>query len=133
MQDSSSTLTILATVAYKSVHFSFRTDIHRPKLPIDHKYLQFISLLNWYKSVSKLGVMVIGEGGLVPRRQLRAEGPACVLGMGTANPPTEFLQEGYPDFFFNITNCSEKEALKSKFQRICKLTIDVFDKVYCLA
>lgn len=58
-------------------------------------------------------------GGLLPRCQPRAEGPACVLGMGTANPPTEFLQEGYPDFFFNITNCSEKDELKAKFQRIC--------------
>jgi chalcone synthase len=43
-----------------------------------------------------------------------------VLGIGTAVPPTEFLQSEYPDFFFNITNCSEKEALKAKFKRICK-------------
>lgn len=64
-------------------------------------------------------------GGLVPRCQPRADGPACVLGIGTANPPTEFLQEGYPDFFFNITNCSEKDALKAKFQRICTSSIIV--------
>jgi chalcone synthase len=53
------------------------------------------------------------------RGQPRAEGPACVLGIGTAVPPTEFLQADYPDFFFSITNTSHKEALKAKFKRIC--------------
>jgi len=57
---------------------------------------------------------------VLPRGQPRAEGPACVLGIGTAVPPAEFLQTEYPDFFFNITNCSDKEALKAKFKRICK-------------
>ena len=60
----------------------------------------------------------------MPRGQTRADGPACVLGIGTAVPPTEFLQSEYPDFFFNITNCSEKEALKAKFKRICKSPFD---------
>ncbi|KAG0570989.1 hypothetical protein KC19_6G202900 [Ceratodon purpureus] len=55
----------------------------------------------------------------IPRGQPRADGPACVLGIGTAVPPTEFLQTEYPDFFFNITNTSEKEVLKAKFKRIC--------------
>jgi chalcone synthase len=59
-------------------------------------------------------------GGLQPRCQARADGPACVLGMGMANPPTEILQEGYPDRFFDITNSSDKLALKAKFKRICK-------------
>jgi chalcone synthase len=58
-------------------------------------------------------------GGLQPRCQARADGPACVLGMGMANPPTEILQEGYPDRFFDITNSSDKLALKAKFKRIC--------------
>jgi chalcone synthase len=61
-----------------------------------------------------------GEVAVLPRGQPRAEGPACVLGIGTAVPPTEFLQSEYPDFFFNITNTSDKEALKAKFKRICK-------------
>lgn len=56
---------------------------------------------------------------VLPRGQPRAEGPASVLGIGTAVPPTEFLQSEYPDFFFEVTKCSEKEALKAKFKRIC--------------
>lgn len=61
------------------------------------------------------------NGAPVPfRGQPRAEGPACVLGIGTAVPPAEFLQSEYPDFFFNITNCGDKEALKAKFKRICE-------------
>nr|PNR34864.1 hypothetical protein PHYPA_022762 [Physcomitrium patens] len=55
----------------------------------------------------------------LPRGQPCAEGPACVLGIGTAVPLAEFLQSEYPDFFFNITNCGEKEALKAKFKCIC--------------
>ena len=56
----------------------------------------------------------------LPRGQPRADGPASVLGIGTAVPPAEFLQSEYPDFFFNITNCGDKDALKAKFKRICK-------------
>jgi chalcone synthase len=56
----------------------------------------------------------------LPRGQPRADGPASVLGIGTAVPPAEFLQSEYPDFFFNITNCGDKENLKAKFKRICK-------------
>jgi chalcone synthase len=56
---------------------------------------------------------------VLPRGQPRAEGPASVLGIGTAVPPTEFLQSEYPDFFFEVTKCSEKKVLKGKFVRIC--------------
>jgi chalcone synthase len=55
----------------------------------------------------------------LPRGQPRADGPACVLGIGTAVPPTEFLQSDYPDFFFSVTNTGDKDALKAKFKRIC--------------
>ena len=61
--------------------------------------------------------------GSLPRGQPRADGPASVMGIGTAVPPAEFLQSEYPDFFFNITNCGDKENLKAKFKRICKLFI----------
>jgi hypothetical protein len=54
------------------------------------------------------------------RSQQRAEGPATVLGIGTAVPPTEFPQSSYPDLFFDICNCNEKTELKAKFKRICK-------------
>ena len=50
----------------------------------------------------------------------RAQGPASVLAIGTANPPNEFLQSNYPDFYFNITNSNHMTNLKVKFQRICK-------------
>lgn len=56
-----------------------------------------------------------------PRRVARAEGPATVLAIGTATPPTAFEQSTYPDYFFDITNCSHKTELKEKFERICKL------------
>ncbi|XP_024389788.1 chalcone synthase J-like [Physcomitrium patens] len=56
---------------------------------------------------------------VLPKGQPRAEGPACVSRNGTAVPSTEFLKSDYPDFFFNITNTCDKEALKVKFKRIC--------------
>ncbi|BBN03342.1 chalcone synthase [Marchantia polymorpha subsp. ruderalis] len=50
----------------------------------------------------------------------RATGPATVLAIGRATPPTAYPQSEYPDFFFNITNSNEKTALKAKFARICQ-------------
>lgn len=56
-------------------------------------------------------------------RHQRATGPATVLAIGKANPPTAFPQSEYPDFFFDITNCNDKTALKAKFARICKFLL----------
>ncbi|OAE21225.1 hypothetical protein AXG93_3833s1030 [Marchantia polymorpha subsp. ruderalis] len=53
-------------------------------------------------------------------RHPRAVGPATVLAIGKATPPTAFPQSEYPDFFFDITNTSHKTELKAKFARICK-------------
>lgn len=39
--------------------------------------------------------------------------------MGRATPPRKIDQATYPDWYFNITNCNEKEELKKKMQRIC--------------
>ncbi|CAM6099909.1 unnamed protein product [Calypogeia fissa] len=50
----------------------------------------------------------------------RAEGPATVLAIGKAVPPTAYPQSEYADFYFNVTNCNDKTLLKSKFARICK-------------
>ncbi|GLT88200.1 hypothetical protein SLE2022_062350 [Rubroshorea leprosula] len=50
----------------------------------------------------------------------RAEGPATVLAIGTANPPNVYYQSTYPDYFFRITNSEHKTDLKQKFQRICE-------------
>ena len=43
----------------------------------------------------------------------RAEGPATVLAIGKAVPPTAYPQSEYSDFFFDITNTNEKTALKA--------------------
>ncbi|KAM0840275.1 hypothetical protein ACQ4PT_059768 [Festuca glaucescens] len=37
------------------------------------------------------------------RRSQRADGPAAVLSIGTANPPNCVRQEEYPDYYFRIT------------------------------
>ncbi|XP_024030364.1 chalcone synthase, partial [Morus notabilis] len=54
------------------------------------------------------------------RKAQRAEGPAAVLAIGTANPPNFFMQADYPDFYFRITNSEHKTELKHKFRRMCE-------------
>ena len=61
-----------------------------------------------------------GSFKAVPRKMERADGPATVLAIGTANPPNVFYQSDYPEFYFNITNSNHMSELKEKFQRICK-------------
>ncbi|CAJ2637838.1 unnamed protein product [Trifolium pratense] len=51
------------------------------------------------------------------RKAQRAEGPATILAIGTANPPNKVDQSTYPDFYFKITNSEHKAELKQKFQR----------------
>ncbi|KAJ6851944.1 chalcone synthase C2 [Iris pallida] len=54
------------------------------------------------------------------RKLQRAEGPATILAIGTANPPTAVQQSEYPDYYFRITNSEEKKELKEKFKRMCE-------------
>ncbi|KAL0456831.1 UNVERIFIED_CONTAM: Chalcone synthase [Sesamum latifolium] len=54
------------------------------------------------------------------RRAQRAEGPATVLAIGTANPPNCVDQSTFPDYYFRITNSEHNTQLKEKFKRICK-------------
>jgi hypothetical protein len=54
------------------------------------------------------------------RTAQRAEGPATILAIGTANPANCVEQSTYPDFYFKITNSEHKTELKEKFQRMCK-------------
>jgi len=54
------------------------------------------------------------------RKAQRAEGPATILAIGTANPANCVEQSTYPDFYFKITNSEHKVELKEKFQRMCK-------------
>ncbi|CAN6287268.1 unnamed protein product [Urochloa humidicola] len=62
------------------------------------------------------------------RRGLRADGPATVLGIETANPPPPpppppppncVRQEDYPDYYFRVTKSEHLANLKAKFRRIC--------------
>ena len=57
------------------------------------------------------------------RKAQRAEGPATILAIGTANPANCVEQSTYPDFYFKITNSEHKTELKEKFQRMCKYSL----------
>lgn len=54
------------------------------------------------------------------RRADRAQGPATVLAIATANPPNLYEQSTFPDFYFRVTNSDHKQELKNKFRRICE-------------
>jgi len=60
------------------------------------------------------------------RQAQRAEGPATVFAIGTANPQNCVDQSTYPDFYFRITNSEHKTELKEKFQRMCKIYISTY-------
>ncbi|OAE31352.1 hypothetical protein AXG93_4510s1280 [Marchantia polymorpha subsp. ruderalis] len=62
----------------------------------------------------------MANNGNVSYRHQRAVGPATVLAIGKATPPTAYPQSEYPDFFFDVTNTNHKTDLKAKFARICK-------------
>ncbi|XP_044393740.1 bisdemethoxycurcumin synthase-like [Triticum aestivum] len=54
------------------------------------------------------------------RRAQRADGPAAVLAIGTANPKGSMLQDDYADYYFRVTNSEHHAELKDKLKRICK-------------
>ncbi|KAF8077030.1 hypothetical protein N665_1068s0009 [Sinapis alba] len=53
------------------------------------------------------------------RKAQRADGPASILAIGTANPPNQVIQAEYPDYYFRITNSEHMTDLKEKFKRMC--------------
>nr|AAW50922.1 polyketide synthase type III isoform 2 [Wachendorfia thyrsiflora] len=53
------------------------------------------------------------------RKAQRAQGPATVMAIGTANPDNIVDQSTYADYYFRVTNSENKPDLKKKFQRIC--------------
>ncbi|CAA7052334.1 unnamed protein product [Microthlaspi erraticum] len=64
--------------------------------------------------------MVIGASSLDEiRKAQRADGPASILGIGTANPTNHVIQTEYPDYYFRITNSEHMTDLKDKFKRMC--------------
>jgi hypothetical protein len=54
------------------------------------------------------------------RRLQRADGPAAVLAIGTANPPNCVSQDEYPDFYFRVTKSEHLTDLKHKLKTMCK-------------
>ncbi|CAL9189765.1 unnamed protein product [Musa hybrid cultivar] len=57
------------------------------------------------------------------RRSQRAEGPATVLAIGTANPANVVYQADYPDYYFRITRSNHLPELKQKFKRMCEVLV----------
>ncbi|XP_051200278.1 bisdemethoxycurcumin synthase [Lolium perenne] len=53
------------------------------------------------------------------RHAQRADGPASVLAVGTANPPNCVRQDEYADYYFRVTHTEHLTKLKSKLNRIC--------------
>ncbi|XP_047077503.1 bisdemethoxycurcumin synthase-like [Lolium rigidum] len=53
------------------------------------------------------------------RQAQRADGPASVLAIGTANPANCVRQDEYADYYFRVTNTEHLTKLKSKLNRIC--------------
>lgn len=49
----------------------------------------------------------------------RAQGPATVLAIGTANPSNYIYQDDFPDYYFRVTKSEHMTDLKRKFKRIC--------------
>jgi bisdemethoxycurcumin synthase len=52
-------------------------------------------------------------------RAERADGPATLLGIGTANPANCVRQEDYSDYYFRVTKREHLADLKAKLKRIC--------------
>ncbi|KAF8713987.1 hypothetical protein HU200_027977 [Digitaria exilis] len=56
------------------------------------------------------------------RRAQRADGPAAVLAIGTANPAFSILQDKFPDYYFRVTKKEHLTDLKDTFTKLCKKT-----------
>ncbi|EMS62468.1 Stilbene synthase 3 [Triticum urartu] len=65
-----------------------------------------------------LGNLTASPAAAVIRQAQRADGPASVLAIGTANPANCVLQQEYADYYFRVTNAEHDTKLKSKLHRI---------------
>ncbi|CAN6381398.1 unnamed protein product, partial [Urochloa humidicola] len=54
------------------------------------------------------------------RREQRADGPACVLAVGTANPANCIPQEEFADWYFRVTKSNHLTELKAKMKKTCE-------------
>ena len=61
------------------------------------------------------------------RRLQRADGPAAVLAIGTANPANCVSQEEFPDYYFRITKSQHLTQLKQKLKTMCKRSLTSVD------
>ncbi|KAJ4833581.1 hypothetical protein Tsubulata_025039 [Turnera subulata] len=77
------------------------------------------SLLGSYSKVQNIRQMATRSVEDMRKAQ-RADGPATILGIGTATPSNYILQADYPDYYFRITRSEHMTKLKQKFKRICK-------------
>jgi hypothetical protein len=50
----------------------------------------------------------------------RADGPAAMLGIGTANPTNCVLQDQFADWFFHVTKSDHLADVKAKMKKICE-------------
>lgn len=53
------------------------------------------------------------------RQGQRADGPASVLAIGTANPATCVRQSDYVDFYCRLTKSEHDAVVKAKLKRLC--------------
>ncbi|CAL9048725.1 unnamed protein product [Musa banksii] len=74
--------------------------------------------------IAAVAVAVVGDLVVVGeiRREQRADGPAAIMAIGTANPPNVIDQVNFADFYFRMTSSEDKQELKEKFKLICDRT-----------
>lgn len=88
-----------------------------------HNFHTLLHPLNSSNKTQLVLKMVMGASSLdldEIRKAQRADGPAGILGIGTANPANHVIQAEYPDYYFRITNSEHMTDLKEKFKRMCK-------------
>lgn len=49
----------------------------------------------------------------------RADGPAAILAIGTANPANRIEQDEFTDWYFRVTKSDHLTKLKAKLKKIC--------------
>ncbi|TVU25469.1 hypothetical protein EJB05_27966 [Eragrostis curvula] len=54
------------------------------------------------------------------RREQRANGPACILAVGTANPENCITQDNYTDWYFEVTKSDHLTHLKDIMKKTCE-------------
>jgi bisdemethoxycurcumin synthase len=54
------------------------------------------------------------------RHRLRADGPAAILGIGTANPKNCVPQDQFADWYLDVTKSEHLAELKAKTKKICE-------------